>query len=226
MYYAYDSTYILILIAMGISMIAQHWVRSTFNKYSQLQSKRNITGKQAAEIILQANNIQDVRVEHVSGFLTDHYDPTNKVLRLSDATYDRTSISAVAVAAHECGHALQDAADYHFMRLRAGLVPIVNFTSRLSMPLILFGLILGYTGLINMGILAFGMVLVFQLVTLPVEFNASNRALQILDGTILTADEISPAKKVLRAAAFTYIAAALGTALQLLRFILISRRRD
>lgn len=225
-FYGFDNTYILILIAMGISMIAQRWVSSTFNKYSEWQTSKGITGKQAAEVILKAHNIHDVTVEHTSGNLTDHYDPTNKVLRLSDATYNRTSVSAVAVAAHECGHALQDADNYGFMRLRAGLVPIINFTSRLSMPLILIGLILGFTGLVNLGIIAFSAVLVFQLVTLPVEFNASNRAMEILNGTILTQEEVAPAQKVLRAAAFTYVAAALGTALQILRFVLLSRRRN
>lgn len=224
--YFYDNTYILIIIAMGISMLAQQWVRSTFNKYSEWELQKQITGQQAAELILRANNIHDVSVEHIAGEMTDHYDPTDKVLRLSDSTYDRKSVAAVAVAAHECGHALQDADNYGFMRLRAGLVPIVNFTSSLSMPLIFIGLILGYTNLINLGIIAFAMVLIFQLVTLPVEFNASSRALKIMEGTILTADEITPARKVLRAAAFTYVAAALGTALQIVRFILMSRRRD
>lgn len=226
MYLFYDQTYILVIIAILISTVAQHWVRSTFDKYKEWEIENSLTGEETAQQILDNHQLYDVKIEHTPGYLTDHYDPANKILRLSDATYNQKSISAVAVAAHECGHALQDAENYGFMKIRSALVPIVNFTSRLSMPLILLGLIMGWVGLMNIGIIAFSAVLVFQIVTLPVEFNASSRALTILDNYILQGEEVAPAKKVLRAAAFTYIAAALGTALQIIRFILMSRRRN
>ncbi|MGX7092876.1 zinc metallopeptidase [Hutsoniella sourekii] len=223
----YDSTYILVLIGMAIVMFAQHRVQSTFNKYQELETEKRITGRQAAEWILQQASIPDVQVEHVPGQLTDHYDPANKVLRLSDATYDSQSVAAVAVAAHECGHAVQDAKDYHFLRFRTALVPVVNIGSSLAMPLILIGLLMSWAGLIKIGTIAFSLVLLFQLVTLPVEFDASKRALAVLEqGGLFTASELPAAKKVLSAAAFTYIAASLSTALQLLRFIILSRRND
>lgn len=224
----YDSTYLLVFIGFLIVMYAQHRVKQTFNKYNELPTQRGISGRQAAEWILQQSNLAHVPVERVPGYLTDHYDPAKDVLRLSQATYDERSVAAVAVAAHECGHAIQDAENYGFLRLRTQLVPLVNLGSSISLPLILFGLVLGWTGLTNVGIIAFSLVLVFQLVTLPVEFDASKRALVILEGQgIFAPEEMPAAKKVLRAAAFTYIAASLSTALQLVRFILLanSRRR-
>lgn len=221
-----DWTYILVLIGMGIVMFAQNRVQSTFNKYDQLETEKRITGKQAAEHILQAAGISNVKVEQVRGRLTDHYDPRNKVLRLSEATYSQTSVAAVAVAAHEVGHAIQDQKEYAFLKVRSAIAPVVQIGSSIAMPLILIGLLFQFTGLVNIGILAFGLVVVFQLVTLPVEFDASKRALAILGDTgIFVNEEVPAAKKVLDAAAFTYIAATLSTALQLIRLILISNRR-
>ena len=221
-----DWTYILVLIGMGIVMFAQNRVQSTFNKYDQLDTEKRITGKQAAEHILQTAGISNVKVEQVRGRLTDHYDPRNKVLRLSEATYSQTSVAAVAVAAHEVGHAIQDQKEYAFLKVRSAIAPVVQIGSSIAMPLILIGLLFQFTGLVNIGILAFGLVVVFQLVTLPVEFDASKRALAILGDTgIFVNEEVPAAKKVLDAAAFTYIAATLSTALQLIRLILISNRR-
>ncbi|WP_338490183.1 zinc metallopeptidase [Ruoffia tabacinasalis] len=221
-----DWTYILVLIGMGIVMFAQNRVQSTFNKYDQLETEKRITGKQAAEHILQTAGISNVKVEQVRGRLTDHYDPRNKVLRLSEATYSQTSVAAVAVAAHEVGHAIQDQKDYAFLKVRSAIAPVVQIGSSIAMPLILIGLLFQFTGLVNIGILAFGLVVVFQLVTLPVEFDASKRALAILGDTgVFVQEEVPAAKKVLDAAAFTYIAATLSTALQLIRLILISNRR-
>src|SRR5699024_1647236 len=221
-----DWTYILVLIGMGIVMFAQNRVQSTFNKYDQLETEKRITGKQAAEHILQTAGISNVKVEQVRGRLTDHYDPRNKVLRLSEATYSQTSVAAVSVAAHEVGHAIQDQKEYAFLKVRSAIAPVVQIGSSIAMPLILIGLLFQFTGLVNIGILAFGLVVVFQLVTLPVEFDASKRALAILGDTgIFVNEEVPAAKKVLDAAAFTYIAATLSTALQLIRLILISNRR-
>ena len=226
-YYGFDATYFLVLIAMAIVGWAQFKVKSTFNKYDQLMTEHQVTGRQAAEFILQQSGITNVRVEPVAGHLTDHYDPRNKVLRLSESTYQNTSVSAVAVAAHECGHALQDAQDYKFMRVRAALVPIVNLGSTIAMPLILIGFLMQIAGLIQLGILAFSLVLLFQLVTLPVEFDASRRAIEILgQGHIFTEAEVQPARKVLRAAGFTYVAASLSTLFQIVRFILLSNRSN
>ena len=226
-YYGFDATYLLVLIAMAIVGWAQFKVKSTFNKYDQLMTEHQVTGRQAAEFILQQSGITNVRVEPVAGHLTDHYDPRNKVLRLSESTYQNTSVSAVAVAAHECGHALQDAQDYKFMRVRAALVPVVNLGSTIAMPLILIGFLMQIAGLIQLGILAFSLVLLFQLVTLPVEFDASRRAIEILgQGHIFTEAEVQPARKVLRAAGFTYVAASLSTLFQIVRFILLSNRSN
>lgn len=229
MYIGMDWTYFLVLIGMAIVLFAQSRVKTTFNKYDQLDTARGITGKQAAERILQTAGIYDVKVEAVRGSLTDHYDPRNKVLRLSEATYNNTSVAAVAVAAHECGHAVQDQQDYSFLKLRSAFVPFVQIGSNLAMPLIFIGLLLNIMGLVNVGIIAFSLVLIFQLITLPVEFDASKRALATLGDTgVFVPEETPAAKKVLDAAAFTYIAATLSTALQLLRFIMIanSRRRN
>lgn len=222
----FDSTYVLILIGIAIVMFAQWRVKSTFSKYSEFQTHHNITGRQAAEVILQENNIHDVQIEQVRGQLTDHYDPREKVLRLSESTYNDTSVAAVAVAAHECGHAVQDATDYGFLKLRTALVPVTQFGSSIGMPLILAGFLFGLAGLINIGIIALSLALLFQIVTLPVEFNASKRAIQSLQAhDVFMEEEIPAAKKVLNAAAFTYLAATLSTALQILRLILLSRRR-
>lgn len=226
MNFFYDSSYFLVLIGMAIVMYAQFKVKSTFAKYNELETQHQIDGKRAAEAILSQANIPTVQVGHIPGHLTDHYDPRNKTLRLSDATFSETSVAAVAVAAHECGHAVQDAQGYSFLKLRNMIVPVVQIGSKLAMPLIMFGLILNMMGLVQIGIILFSLVLVFQLVTLPVEFDASNRALAILEQNgMFTSEELPAAKKVLNAAAFTYVAATLSTALQLLRFIMMSNRR-
>ncbi len=228
-YYTYfDPTYILVLVGILISMAASANVNGSFRKYSRMLNQRGIRAEQAAEMILKNAGIHDVRVERIAGNLTDHYDPRSKILRLSDSVYGSSSVSAIGVAAHECGHAIQHDRGYVPLTLRSTIVPVVNFASRLSMPMILLGLILGYTQLAHIGILLFSLVLVFQLVTLPVEFNASRRALYILeDSSILLDRENTAARRVLRAAALTYVASALATALQLFRLVLlVNRRRD
>lgn len=222
----FDSTYMLVLIGMGIVMFAQHRVKSTFAEFDSVEVDNGMTGRDVAKAILQHSNIHDVTIERVSGNLTDHYDPRSKVLRLSDATYASDSIAAIAVAAHECGHAVQHATNYKFLQVRSLLAPLTQIGSTIAMPMIFIGLMLSWMGLVTFGIIAFSLVLVFQMVTLPVEFDASKRALTILeDGGFILASEVPSAKKVLNAAAFTYIAATLSTALQLLRLVLISNRR-
>ena len=227
-FYYYDPTYILVLIGAVLSLWASATVKSTYNKYSRVYSYSGLTGAQAAAQILRQAGIYDVRIEHVSGNLTDHYDPGKKVVNLSDSVYGSTSVSAVGVAAHECGHVIQHARGYVPITIRTALVPIVNFASRLSMPLILIGLILGYVGLAKIGVILFCGVLIFQLVTLPVEFDASARAMRVLDSLgILYGEEIKGARKVLTAAALTYVAAVVSTALQVFRLVLlINNRRD
>nr|WP_282920534.1 zinc metallopeptidase [Ignavigranum ruoffiae] len=222
----FDSTYILVLLGMALAMFAQYRVKSTFEKYQELETANRVNGRQAAEFILQQANIPNVAVGHISGQLTDHYDPRDKTLKLSDATYQSTSVAAVAVAAHECGHAVQDAQGYFFLRFRNAIVPVVQIGSSLAMPLILMGLIMSWAQLFNLGLILFSLALIFQLVTLPVEFDASRRALSILqDNGLFTQAEIPAARAVLRAAAFTYVAATISTALQLLRFILLANNR-
>ncbi len=234
MYYPmyYDPTYLLVLIGVVLSLLASAKVKSTFNKYSKVYNTRGITGAQAAEQVLRGAGIYDVRVEHVAGNLTDHYDPRSKVLRLSDAVYGQTSVAAVGVAAHECGHAIQHAKGYAPLKLRSVLVPAANFGAKIAWPLILIGLLINSESswlIIQLGILAFSLSVLFQVVTLPVEFNASNRAIRIIaDSGMMQGQEIVAAKKVLSAAALTYVAAAASSILQLLRLILITggRRRD
>lgn len=233
MYYPmYDPTYILVLIGVVLSLLASSKVKSTFNKYAKVYNSRGITGAQAAQQVLNGAGIYDVRIEHISGSLTDHYDPTNKVLRLSDSVYGQTSVAAVGVAAHECGHAIQHARGYSPLRFRSILVPAANFGAKIAWPLILVGVLINSESswlIIQLGILAFSLSVLFQLVTLPVEFNASNRAIRIIADTgMMQGEEIVAAKKVLSAAALTYVAAAAGSILQLLRLILITggRRRD
>lgn len=226
MHYYYDPTYILVIIGAVICMIASANVRHTFSKYSQTGNSRGLTAEQVAARILREAGLGNIPVQRVSGNLTDHYDPRNKVLRLSDSVYGSTSVAAVGVAAHECGHAIQDKADYVPIRLRNAIVPVVNIGSRLSWPVILLGILLGMTRLLHIGILLFAFVLVFQVVTLPVEFNASGRALKILEsGGILSGDEMRGARKVLAAAAMTYVTAVVSTLLQLLRLVLLFGRR-
>lgn len=228
----FDPTYVLVLIGVVICMIASAKMNSTFNKYSRVRSHSGMTGREAAETILRRAGIYDVRVERISGNLTDHYDPRGKVLRLSDATYGQTSVAAVGVAAHECGHAIQHQVGYAPLQIRGALVPAANFGSTIAWPLILLGLFFNSQMsqvLLNLGILAFSLAVLFQIVTLPVEFNASSRALKMLESTgILSREENKGAKKVLTAAALTYVAALASSILQLLRLIILSggRRRD
>ncbi|GAB5616717.1 zinc metallopeptidase [Faecalimonas canis] len=234
MYYPmyFDPTYVLIIVGMIISLIASARVKSTFSKYQRVANHSGMTGRDAAERILHNANIYDVRIERVSGHLTDHYDPRNKVLRLSDSTYQSASVSAVGVAAHECGHAIQHATGYAPLRFRGALVPVANFGATIAWPLILLGFFI--TGrssdlFIHLGIIAFSLSVLFQLVTLPVEFNASRRAVRILGSSgMLYQNEVADTKKVLDAAALTYVASAAASILQLVRILLIAggRRGD
>ena len=228
MFWFYDSTYILVILAAVISLIASARVKSTYAKYSRVLSTRGITAEQAAEQILHGAGIGQVPVMQVAGNLTDHYDPRSQTLALSQTVYGSNSVAAIGVAAHECGHAIQDAENYTPIRIRNSIVPVVNFGSKLSWPLMLLGLIMSYDPLILAGIWMFGLVVAFQVITLPVEFNASRRAVRILEERgILGSEELKGAKKVLSAAAMTYVAAAVGSLLQLARLLLIrnSRRR-
>ena len=220
-YYYYDPTYMLIDISALISLFAQFLVNSRFSKYSRVRSRSGMTGAQAAERILQSQGIYDVAIQRVSGKLTDHYDPRNKTLNLSDAVYASTSVAAVGVAAHECGHAIQHARGYAPLSFRSALVPVANIGSQLSWLFIILGIFFGGSHtLIMIGILMFSAAVLFQLVTLPVEFNASGRALKLLSETgILQKDEVSDTRKVLSAAALTYVAAAATAVLQLLRLL-------
>jgi hypothetical protein len=222
--YWYDSTYILVLIGALISFIASINVNSTYKRYSKVGNSRGITSQQAAEAILHSAGIYDVRIERIKGNLTDHYSPNEKVLRLSDSVYGSTSVAAIGVAAHECGHAIQHQVGYAPLKLRSASVPIANIGSMLSWPLILIGLLLGSFGLAQIGVFLFVFVVAFQLITLPVEFDASSRALKVLNQqNMLFGDEMSGARKVLKAAALTYVAALFASILQLLRLVLLTQ---
>lgn len=228
-FYYYDPTYFLVIIGFIFAMLASTGVQRAFNKYAKVKSYRGYTGADAARKILDGNGLYHVRIEHISGNLSDHFDPKANVIRLSDSTYNDTSVAAIGVAAHEAGHAVQHAVGYAPIKLRNSIVPVVNIASGLSMPLFLIGLLFAFPTLTNIGILLFASALVFQVVTLPVEFNASRRAITILNqSAMLEEDELKGAKKVLKAAAMTYVAAVISTALQLLRLVLLSnsRRRD
>ena len=237
-YYGFDWTYVvLVLPCLILSMWASANVNSTFKKYSGQLSSRRITGAEAAQRVLMANGVQGVKIQRISGNLTDHYDPRTNVIRLSDNVYDNTSTSAIGVACHEAGHAVQYAQSYAPIKLRAAVIPVTNLGSKLAMPLILIGLLLSYLGsfsymLVYAGIACFGLSLVFQLVTLPVEFNASRRALAaISSGNLLTEEEQKGARKTLTAAALTYVAATATALAQLLRLLVLfggrgNRRRD
>ena len=223
MYYPYyfDPTYFLVIIGVIICALASAKVNSTYARYDQVRNHAGITGAMAAEQILRMEGIYDVQVMRVSGKLTDHYDPANHVLRLSDSTYGSTSVAALGVAAHECGHAIQHARGYAPLSFRSALVPVANIGSQLSWLFIILGIFFGGSHtLIMIGILMFSAAVLFQLVTLPVEFNASGRALKLLSETgILQKDEVSDTRKVLSAAALTYVAAAATAVLQLLRLL-------
>lgn len=230
MYFGFDSTYILVLIGAVICMLASGKVNRTFAKYSQVRSRLGLTGREAAERILRTNGIHDVQVNHISGKLTDHYDPRNKTLSLSDSTYNSTSVAAIGVAAHECGHAVQHATGYVPLKIRGALVPVANLGSMAAWPLIIIGLFIrsdAASFLINLGIILFSAAVLFQLVTLPVEFNASSRAVKVLDSSkMLYPEEVDATKKVLGAAALTYVASAAAMILQLLRLVMIGGRRS
>lgn len=236
MYYGFDWTYIvLVLPCVLLSLWASANVNSTFNKYSKQLSTRRITGAEAARRVLAANGVYGVRIDRVGGNLTDHFDPKTNVIRLSDSVYDSASTAAIGVAAHEAGHAVQYAQGYGPIKLRAAIISVTNIGSKLAMPLILLGLILSFAEgfsffFVYLGIACFGLSLVFQLVTLPVEFNASRRAMIALEqGGILTDEEQRGARKTLKAAALTYVAATATALAQLLRLVLIfggRRRRD
>ncbi len=226
----YDATYILVLIGALLSMWASARVNLTYKKYAQVHSRSGLTGAEAARRILQGAGIYNVRVEHISGNLTDHYDPRGKILRLSDTVYGSPSVAAIGVAAHECGHAIQDDQAYAPLRLRAAFVPVANIGTKAAIPIILLGLVLGssYT-LVQVGLLCFACGTLFQLITLPVEFNASARAVDILGNThMLSEYELKHTRKVLSAEAITYVAAAAASILSLLRLALLfgGRRRD
>ena len=232
MYYPYyfDPTYFLVIIGVIICALASAKVNSTYARYDQVRNHAGITGAMAAEQILRMEGIYDVQVMRVSGKLTDHYDPANHVLRLSDSTYGSTSVAALGVAAHECGHAIQHARHYVPLTIRGALVPVANFGSGISWPLIIMGLFIRgemSTLFINLGILMFSLAVLFQIITLPVEFNASSRALKMLGSSgMLGTDEVKGAKKVLTAAALTYVAALAASILQLLRLIILAGGRD
>lgn len=220
----WDSTYILVIIGAIISAIASWNVNRSFRKYAKLENSRGLTAEACAEMILHRADIYDVRIEHISGNLTDHYSPTEKVLRLSSAVYGKSSVAAIGVAAHECGHAIQHKEGYFPLKLRSVSVPVANIGSKLSWPIIIIGILLNLMGLARIGVFLFTFVVLFQLITLPVEFNASHRALKILnESDMLAGEELNGATKVLSAAALTYVAALFSTILQLLRLILLTR---
>ena len=227
LYMPFDPLYLFLVIPTLIfSMWAQYRVTSSFKKYSMKYTRNGITGAEAAREVLRQAGINNVQIERVKGNLSDHFDPRTNVIRLSENVYDTPSVAAVGVAAHEAGHAVQYANAYAPMKLRAAIIPVTNIGSKLSIPLVILGIALGMTGLVNIGIILFGAVVVFQLITLPVEFNASRRAVAVLgESGILTGDELPASKKVLSAAALTYVGALAVSLAQLIRLIDMSRRR-
>ncbi len=231
--YGMDITYILVLIGAALCMLASAGVRSTYSKYAKVSSVTGMTGADAVQRILQMSGVTDVSIEHVSGQLTDHYDPSKQVVRLSDATYASDSVAALGVAAHECGHVMQHETGYIPLNIRTALVPVANIGSNFGLPIVVLGLMLGLSQTLCMvGIVMFLFGVLFQIVTLPVEFDASRRGLEMLENYgILGSNELELSKKVLRAAALTYVAAAASSILQLLRLIILTngrsgRRRD
>lgn len=217
---------VLVIPAMLLSLAAQSGVNSAYKKYARIASSRGLTGRDAAEMILRNNGIYNVRIEPIRGNLTDHYSPKEQVIRLSEGVYDSTSIAAVGIASHEAGHAVQHNVGYAPIKVRNAIIPVVNIGSSLAFPLILVGLILSLPMLMNLGVIFFSFTTVFQLVTLPVEFNASSRAIQSIESNgVLVGEELNGAKSVLRAAAMTYVAALAVSFAQLLRFFLLTRNR-
>lgn len=225
-FYGIDATYIfLVLPAVIFAMWAQFNVKSTFSKYSKIASRSGMTGFDSARRILDANGLGDVRIAHVSGDLTDHYNPTDNTIYLSDSVYGSNSAAAIGVAAHEAGHAVQHATGYTPIKIRAAIIPVTNIGSNLAMPLIILGIILSFPTLAYIGVAAFGLSTLFQLVTLPVEFDASGRALKALEGS-LDGEDLASARKVLRAAALTYVAALAVSLVNLLRLLIIVAGND
>lgn len=226
-FYGFDPTYILVLIGALLCIIASAMVKSTYSKYARVRSMSGMTGAQVATEILRRNGINDVSVVHVPGDLSDHYDPRNHTVNLSDSTFNSTSVAAIGVAAHECGHVMQHYKGYVPIKIRSALVPAANIGSKIGLPIIILGLIIGMTPLAKVGIWVFSLAVAFQLVTLPVEFDASHRALVMLgDYGILANDEVGMSRKVLNAAALTYVAAAASSILQLLRLVMIVNNGD
>lgn len=231
MYYPmFDPTYGLVLLGIVLTVIVQGYMSATFSKYQRVASRSGLTASEACKIILDANGINNVRIGHVSGNLTDHYAPTKKELNLSDTTYNSRSIASIGVAAHEAGHAIQDHTKMALLNFQMSVVPVVNFASSLSIPVIIVGIILGAANLANIGIILFSVTLAYQVITLPIEFNASQNAIKTLRANgIMDEVELDGVKKVLTAAALTYVAAAANTLLQLLRFLILTgalRKRD
>lgn len=226
----FDPTYILVIVGLVLCLGASAMVKGTYRKYSEVYPMRHMTGAQAAEMILRNAGIRDVRIEQVDGDLTDHYDPRNKVLRLSQLNYNTSSVAAIGVAAHEAGHAVQHHTGYFPLKFRNLILPVANLGSQIGVPLVIIGLIFSFGDtLITVGIFLFAFAVLFQVATLPVEFNASRRAVKLLDEyDVLVGEELSGCKKVLTAAAMTYVAAAASSALQLLRLVILGgrRRRD
>lgn len=223
----YTLSYVLIFASIGITLLAQIFVSTSYSKYKKVQNSKGITGAEVAREILDKHGLSNVYVTATNGTLSDHYDPKRKVVRLSKDIYEGTTIAAVSVAAHEVGHAIQDKEEYAFMRFRSALVPVVNFSSTAGYFAILIGLFFGYTNFIWLGIALEIVILLFQLITLPVEFNASSRALdEIEKNNYLVAGEVKGSKKMLKAAAFTYVASVLTALIQILRLVLIARGRD
>lgn len=226
-YYVYDPTYILVIIGVLISLAAQIFVSTSYRKYKKVATKSGLQGYEVARRILDSNNLQNVDIVETRGELTDHYDPTRKVIRLSSDIYHGATVASSSVAAHECGHAVQDKEGYFFLRLRAALVPVVNFSSKAGYIAILIGLIFGYLELAWLGIFLELAILLFQLITLPVELNASKRAADFLKKeALIESKEQIGSKRMLRAAAMTYVASVLATILQIFRLILIVSSRD
>ncbi|MDF2590928.1 MAG: peptidase [Clostridia bacterium] len=226
-YGLFDPTFIILLPAIIFAAYAQSKINSTFNTYLRVRNSNGYTGYQVARIILDKHGLQDLPIELINGNLTDHYDPRKRILRLSNAVYNGNSLASVGVAAHECGHAVQHQEAYIPLTVRNTIAPIASIGSQLSWILVLAGLFFGFTGLIDIGILFFSAAVLFQLITLPVEYNASSRAIAMLtDYNLVPADEVGPAKKVLSAAALTYLAATIVAVMQLLRLLILRGRRD
>lgn len=223
----FDKTYFLVIIGVIISMIAQANIQKAFSKYSKIKSKKNITGYQAAKFILDTNSYNDISIKKIGGSLSDYFNPATKEVALSGDSFTDTSIASIAVAAHECGHVIQYKEGYTPLRVKSWLVPAVNFGSKLAFPVILLGIFLSQQKLLDLGLILFSLALIFQLVTLPVEFDASRRAIRVIDESgMLHGEELEGARAMLRAAAFTYVAATLSTALQLLRLFLLYGNRN